>query len=109
MVEVERIGILSLGVVTGVVYAVLGLLVGLLFACVSFLGAGEMAVLMEEATGITGSAALLSVAYALCLPVLYGVAGFIAGVIVALVYNAVAATVGGVRIGLSDADLAKLP
>jgi hypothetical protein len=95
--RIKRLAPLQTGLVLGVLYALLSLIM------VPFLmlaGAGIAAAARQG--GAPLPFAFLFGAGALFLPVLYGVMGFIAGVIVALVYNLVAKMTGGIELTVED-------
>lgn len=107
MKEVKRIGVVSMAKVMGVLYLVLSLLVALPLACFSLFSGSLFASAGFEdpetlglgfATGIVGA-----LIYAICLPLFYAVIGFIAGAIIAFVYNILAGSIGGIELELGDA------
>ncbi len=108
MVEVRRVGILSLALMSALLYGAIGLIVGLIFACFALIGAGMLAS-VEELTGVGGGGALFGIAYAVCMPILYAAMGFVFGAIAGFLYNIIAGIIGGIKIELNDADLAKGP
>ncbi|MGQ0703883.1 MAG: hypothetical protein ACT4PM_12190 [Gemmatimonadales bacterium] len=83
---IKRFDAVSVGKVMGVCYLLIGLLAGLLIAAMGSMVGG--------ATGLpfagTGIAAIIIV------PIVYGIIGFIGGIIGAFIYNLVAGWVGGV-------------
>ncbi|HTQ50347.1 MAG TPA: DUF3566 domain-containing protein [Candidatus Acidoferrales bacterium] len=84
---------LKLGITLGVIYGVLSLIVAVpLFLVFSLIGAAS-------ATKGGGPAfpALFSGVFIIFLPFVYAVIGFIAGVIMAFIYNLVAKWTGGVE------------
>ena len=90
MQKVKRIGVLSLAKILGLLYAVLGLIFGALFAVLSLFGfnAGE--------TGLFfGTASII------IFPILYGIMGFIGGAISAFFYNLVAKWIGGIEVEIT--------
>lgn len=92
----KSIGVLSCGKMMGLVYAILGLLVGGFFALFSLAG-----VAMQQAQA--GNGPMLpfmgaGVAAVIIFPILYGIIGFIGGIILALLYNAVANIAGGLEL-----------
>lgn len=91
---VKRIGIFSLGKVLGALYALLGLISGTLFTLATLAGA--------RAVGDEGGAlaAAFGVGAIIILPIAYGIAGFFAGLLAAVLYNVVAAVVGGIELEL---------
>jgi hypothetical protein len=91
---VRRVGIFSLGKVLGFIYGLVGLVVGTLFTLLTLAGA-------RAAGGDAGAlAAAFTVGAIVILPILYGMGGFFAGLVFAVLYNLVAAIVGGVELEL---------
>jgi hypothetical protein len=94
----KSVGVLSLGKITGLLYAGLGLFIGFFFTMFALLGA-TMGALAEEEMG-----ALFSVFFGMgsivIFPLLYGIMGLVMGVIVAALYNLLARLVGGVEVEL---------
>ncbi len=88
--HVKSIDALSAGKLLGTLYALLGLIVGAFMSLIALLGA---AVGGDAALGrfVGGVGAIVII------PILYGVMGFIGGLIGALLYNVVAGMVGGIR------------
>lgn len=91
---VKRVNPLSLAKVAGVLYALLGLLIGGIFSVVGII-AGT---LMPEDAGPMGM--LFGVGAIIALPIFYGVLGFIMSLIMAALYNLVAGMVGGIEVDL---------
>ena len=88
--RLARLGVLSTGIVSAVLHALLGLVVGVaVFVASLFLPAPAIPLV-----GRTLAGGLAMVA----LPALYGVVGFLAGALLSLVYNLTARLVGGVRV-----------
>ncbi len=81
---IKRIDPMSYAKIAGVLCAAIGLIAGLFVALVGSVGGGMM--------GNFGMAAII------VMPILYGVFGFIGSAITAMIYNAVAGWVGGVKI-----------
>ena len=94
---IREIGVLSLGKVAGIIYACLGLIVGVIVALVSVLGG--FAGLADEGGAAAGFFAMVLGAGAVfILPVFYGVLGALVGMLVAVIYNVAARLVGGIEI-----------
>ena len=92
---VRRVGPVSCAKVAGVVYAILGLVFGGVISLVALAGmvvAGDGGPRMFP--GMFGAAAVV------VLPVLYGCLGFVMTLILAALYNLVAAAVGGIEVDL---------
>jgi hypothetical protein len=92
-VEVRRVGIASVAKMYAAISAAAGLLIGLGVAIASFLGAG-----IAEAPEVAMLGPVLGIGAIIILPLFYACIGAIAGAIGALLYNAFAAIVGGVRV-----------
>ena len=98
MYEVKRIGVLSAAKIMAVMYGVIGLLIGALYACLGLtITAGSLAAEMEE-IGLGGGITVILVA--ICMPFFYAFLGAIAGAIGALIYNVFAGLVGGIELDL---------
>ena len=90
---VTHIGVASVAKIYGAISASFGLLIGIVVALASLIGAGVSA--SEDTIPF---APLLGVGAVVALPILYGVMGLIAGAVGALLYNVFAGLVGGVRL-----------
>lgn len=92
---VRRVGPLSFAKVTGLLYALLGLIFG---ACISLFS------LVGSSMGSKGSGAmgmLFGVGAVIILPIFYGILGFVMSLISAALYNLVAGWVGGVELDMN--------
>ncbi|MGH9937107.1 MAG: hypothetical protein ACREAM_12720 [Blastocatellia bacterium] len=94
MAVVKRVRVLSVGKVLGVLYALLGLLLGGILSLLSL--AGAVASGLDE--GIAG--VLFGVGAVVIVPLFYGGVGFIGGIIMAALYNLVASFIGGIEVEL---------
>src|SRR3972149_1087826 len=98
MVELKRIGVMSMAKLEAVIMAVVGLIMGLFVALFGALGAmmpGSEAGLLGMGLGIFAVVAL---------PIGYAIFGFISGAIGAAIYNVFAGFIGGVRLGLGGKE-----
>ena len=91
MQKVKRIGVLSLAKILGLLYAIMGLIVGALLAVLSLFGFN----VADETVFFFGVASII------IFPILYGVGGFIGGLITALFYNLIAGKIGGLEVELT--------
>ena len=93
--RVKNIGAVSLATTMSVLYAALGLIVGAILALVA---------LAMPSSGLGGSAGMFGmmggVASIIVLPLVYGVLGFVLGLISAAIYNVVARMTGGIELTL---------
>jgi hypothetical protein len=95
-IVVRRIGVLSLAKIQGTLYALLGLIIGAFFSLLAVVGAA----LVNAVGGTSGShiGMLFGVGAVIVFPILYGILGFILGLIMGGLYNLVAAMVGGIEL-----------
>jgi hypothetical protein len=92
---IKRIGPLSCAKITGVIYAILGIVVGAAFSLASITG--------TVTTGASEDAptrAAMGIAAIVALPIVYGGLGFCVTFIFAWLYNALVDVVGGIEIEL---------
>lgn len=90
----KRIGVLSVGKILGGIYAAMGLLIGALFAMLSIVGAS-----FSEGDQMLPGAGM-GIAAVIFIPLIYGVVGFIGGIIMAAFYNVFAGWMGGIELEL---------
>ena len=88
----KSVGVLSAAKIVGLMYAILGLFTGLIFAAVfSFLPAG-----LDTPNDIPHwIAPMFGLGSLVVMPIMYGVMGFIGGAIGAVIYNVLAGMMGG--------------
>ncbi len=91
----KRIGPLSCGKITGLLYALIGLVIGAVFSLVSM-----VVPIPPEAGTQAAIARLFGAGAVIWLPIGYGVAGFVGAIIAAALYNVMAGLVGGVHVEL---------
>jgi len=102
MVEIRRVGVLSLALMVGLMYTALGLIFGLLFACTTLFSVGSIAASVEDLPGLGQGGIVAAALSAICFPILYGVLGFIAGAIFGILYNIIAGIAGGIKVELKN-------
>ena len=91
MAKIERIGVLSFGKINGVIGAVFGLIVGIFFSLIfSFIPMTP-----EGADFPSLMFGTLSIVF---LPIMYGLIGFLFGILFAFIYNIVVKWTGGLEI-----------
>lgn len=95
MMIVRRVGVLSLGKMLGCLYALLGLIFGGFISLLSLAGAFAASNRNDGAMALFFGAGAFVI-----LPLFYGFIGFIGGIIVAALYNLLAAMVGGIELEL---------
>jgi len=109
---VKRVGVLSVGKVFACLYALLGLIVGgiiSLLALASALAGAAAGGAPPEAQHSGAVALVLGAGAIIIMPILYGLGGFLGGMIGAVLYNVAAAIVGGIEIELTQRASARGP
>lgn len=93
----KSIGVLSAAKIVGFMYAVLGLIMGLIFAAVFSMvpaAAGGSSELPGWLAPMFGVGAIV------IMPIFYGCMGFIGGALAAVIYNTLAGAMGGLELRL---------
>ena len=96
---IRKIDPLSVGKIAGLLYAVIGLLIGALVSVIAMAGArlgGEAGDSVPLVGMLFGAGAIIF------LPICYGIVGFIGSVVAAAIYNIAAGVVGGIRIDVDQ-------
>ncbi len=97
--RLTRIAPLPVGRIFGILYAALGLIFIPFFAIAGVMGAFAGA---SEGGGGAAGIVLGMIAMAVVIPIMYGVMGFVGGVICAALYNLIARWVGGIEFDVED-------
>ena len=92
---IKRFGPLSCARIAGVLYGLLGVVIGAVFSLASVVGG--LATNTSEDASVR---AAMGIAAILVFPVLYGGIGFVGTLIAAWLYNALAEVVGGIEVEL---------
>ncbi len=90
---IRRVGPLSFAKLSGMVYAIMGLIFGGIVSLIAL--AGGFASNTSEGAGLS---AMVGVGAVVVFPIFYGLIGFLAMLIGAWLYNVVAGIVGGVEV-----------
>ena len=90
---INRVGPLSSAKVVGLLYAILGLVMGAILSLISASGG--------FARGASPAMPLFGIAAVVFIPIAYGVMGFLMTLILAALYNGLAKLVGGVEIDVT--------
>lgn len=92
---IKKFDVVSVGKITGIISAGFGLIAGVLV----FLFGSLLGGMMGMMGGQHGSAGFVGgIGAVIFMPLLYGVIGFVSGLIYALIYNLASGFVGGIRI-----------
>lgn len=93
---VRRIGVLSLAKFMGGMYAAIGLIIGAIFSLAALAGAAIGGTQSDE-PGAAIIGGLVGVGAVIIFPIMYGILGFIGGLIMAFIYNLLAGIFGGIE------------
>jgi hypothetical protein len=91
---VRRVGPLSVAKISGVLYAIFGLIGGAFISLFSVVGSA----FAPDNAGLPGM--LFGIGAIILLPIVYGLLGFIFSLIGAALYNLIAGWVGGIELDL---------
>lgn len=92
----KNVGVLSAGKVMACLYALLGLIVG------GFVSLFSLAGVAAGGQNAAGASLFFGAAAIVLLPVMYGVMGFVGGIVMAALYNFVASLAGGIELELKS-------
>jgi hypothetical protein len=94
---IRRIGVLSLAKFMGGIYGAIGLIFGAIFSLLALAGAAIGSAQADE-PGAAVIGAVMGVGAVIVLPILYGVMGFVGGLIASFLYNLFASIFGGIEL-----------
>lgn len=98
---IRRISPLSAGKLFGALYAIMGFLIGIVFAIIGMAGAAAGMSNESGAGALPGM--IFGVGAIVILPLFYGVLGFVMTAFTAWLYNIMAGMVGGIQIEVDQA------
>jgi hypothetical protein len=92
---IKRIGPVSCARISGLLYAVMGLILGAIISSIALAGGFG-----SDNDGSAAFGGFMGVAAVVVLPICYGLLGFVATLIAAWIYNVAADVVGGVEVDI---------
>ena len=98
--RIKRIGIVSLGKISGILYGFFGLIAGIILSIVALIGSIIGSSIAESPEPLVGI--FLGAGAIVALPLFYGIMGFLIGLLTAAIYNLIARIVGGLEIELEE-------
>jgi len=93
---VKNIHPVSCGKMMGALYAIIGLIIGIIFATAALMGASIAPTESSGGSSLVGM--MFGVGAIIFIPICYGLFGFVSGLIVPAIYNVLAGIVGGVEV-----------
>ncbi len=96
--KINRVGVVSLGKLLGILYALFGFIAGIFITLISLIGVAFSSAFADAGTGMPLFGLLFGVGAIIFLPIFYGIMGFIGGVITAFFYNLAAKFAGGLEL-----------
>ncbi|MDQ2871955.1 MAG: hypothetical protein M3R35_02370 [Candidatus Eremiobacteraeota bacterium] len=93
--RLRRVNVIQLALVAGVIYGIIGLIIGLIWMPFTAM----MAAAMPMGRGLMAGPGFLAI---ILFPIFYFIGGFIAGLIFAALYNLVAGWTGGIEVTLDS-------
>ena len=99
---IRRFGVISVAKMYGFLMFIFGLIFGVLYGLMLIIFGAAISAMApgRDATAGGVSTVVMGIAMMIGLPLFYGVLGFIMGAIGALIYNAVAGVIGGIKFEL---------
>ena len=99
---IKRFGVWSVAKMHGILWFIFGLIIGVIYGLFFIIfGAAMSSFTPEREAAAAGmSSVVAGVVFMVVIPVFYGVLGLIGGAIGALVYNALAGIIGGIKFEL---------
>jgi hypothetical protein len=104
-VQIKRMGVLSCAKIYSITLAAMGLIIGVIYGLIFMVVGGAMMAGGGRDAGPAGvSSLVIGLVMMIAIPIFYGIIGFVAGIIGALVYNVAAGVVGGLEIEIENMD-----
>jgi hypothetical protein len=98
---IRRFGVISVAKMHGLLMFIFGLIIGILYGLFFIVfGAAMSAAGGSDATVGGMSSIAAGIGFMIGVPILYGILGFVMGIIGALIYNALSGIIGGIKFEL---------
>ena len=100
---IKRFGVVSVAKMYGLLTFIIGLIIGVIYGLFFMIFGAAMSAFAPAGSDATAggvSSIVIGLVMMIGIPILYGFMGFIAGAIGALIYNATAGIIGGVKFEL---------
>lgn len=97
---IKRVGPVSLGKILGIIYAFFGFFIGLFFSFFMLMGTVLGSVIEDSPEPLVGI--IFGIGAVVGFPIVYGVLGFLGGIITAGIYNVTSGWVGGIEVEFEE-------
>ena len=100
---IRRFGVISVAKIYGLLTFIVGLIIGVIYGLIFIVFGAAMSALApggRDAAAGGISSVVIGIVMMIAIPVMYGLLGFISGAIGALIYNAIAGIIGGIKFEL---------
>lgn len=95
---IRRFGVLSVAKMNAIIWFIFGLIVGVLYGLFFIIFGAAMSSFAPEGGGMGATESVVAgVIFMVAMPMIYGLMGLVAGAVGALVYNALAGLIGGIK------------
>ena len=99
---IKRLGVISVAKMYGLLAFLIGLIIGVIYGLALIIFGAAITAIAPNNDGTVGGVGtvVMGIIVMIAVPITQGIFGFIAGMIGALIYNATAGIVGGVKVEL---------
>jgi hypothetical protein len=98
---IRRFGVISVAKMHGLLMFIFGLIIGILYGLFFIVFGAAMSAAGGSDARVGGVSSIVAgIGFMIGVPILYGVLGFIMGIIGALIYNALSGIIGGIKFEL---------
>ncbi len=109
---IRRFGVISVAKMYGLLLFIAGLIIGVIYGLFFMIFGAAISALAPSGEGAAAggiSSIVIGLLFMIGFPIFYGLVGFIAGAIAALVYNGAAGIIGGVKFELEGVQQGYAP
>ena len=93
-IEIKKLDILSVAKIYAIIGAIIGFVIGIITAIVVISGGGIFMMGLGTMSGLAIAIGVLSI---IIMPIIYGIIGFLVGLIFSWLYNVIAERIGGIK------------
>jgi len=98
---IRRFGVISVAKMHGLLMFIFGLIIGILYGLFFIVFGAAMSAAGGSDARVGGMSSIVAgIGFMIGVPILYGILGFVMGIIGALIYNALSGIIGGIKFEL---------